>query len=378
VKIALIAPTSLPSTRANTIQVMKMAQAFGQIGHSVHLLARASRPEPPSWGELASHYGLSDPIPIEWLLAAASLRGYDFGLRAVESARRLGADLVYTRHPQAAALASTRAAATILESHDLPGGRMGPFLMERFLRGRGARRLVIITQALAQALAERYAIPAPPFLHVAPDGVDLERYRDLPDPASARAALNLPEMGGFTAGYSGSLYAGRGLELIIELAQRLPEVHFLLAGGSPVEVGRLRETARQRGIGNLTLTGFIPNHTLPHYQAACDILLMPYQRKVAASSGGDIAPFLSPMKLFEYLACGRPILSGDLPVLREVLNEQNAVLLPPDDLDAWTAAVRSLQADHQKREALGHRARRDAQRHSWTARAQAVLDGLEW
>jgi len=94
-------------------------------------------------------------------------------------------------------------------------------------------------------------------------------------------------------------------------------VSFLLAGGEPEDVAALREKSANLGLSNVILTGFIPNADLPIYQAACDILLMPYQSQVAASSGGDIARYLSPMKLFEYLACGKPILSSDLPVLRE-------------------------------------------------------------
>ncbi len=144
----------------------------------------------------------------------------------------------------------------------------------------------------------------------------------------------------FTAGYTGHLYAGRGGELMIELAARLPEITFLLVGGEPPDVARLQAKVNARQLDNVILTGFIPNADLPLYQAACDVLLMPYQKPVAASSGGDIAPYLSPMKLFEYLACGRAILSSDLPVLREVLNPANAVLLDPETSRAWAAALR--------------------------------------
>ncbi len=124
------------------------------------------------------------------------------------------------------------------------------------------------------------------------------------------------------------------------MAECLPEVTFLLVGGDPEDVGRLQ--AQAKGLKNVILTGFIPNVDLPLYQAACDVLLMPYQRQVAASSGGDIARYLSPMKLFEYLACGRAILCSDLPVLHEVLNPENAVLLPPDDTQAWVKSSGKL------------------------------------
>ena len=164
---------------------------------------------------------------------------------------------------------------------------------------------------------------------------------------------------------------------MIELAARLPDITFLLTGGEPSDVARLQSQADARQLDNVILTGFIPNADLPLYQAACDVLLMPYQRHVAASSGGDIAPYLSPMKLFEYLACGRSILSSDLPVLREVLNPANAVLLNPEDIGDWAAALRTLQNDPQRRENLGEQARRDASLYTWEARATTILAGLE-
>jgi glycosyltransferase involved in cell wall biosynthesis len=157
------------------------------------------------------------------------------------------------------------------------------------------------------------------------------------------------------------------------MAANLPDVIFFLVGGEPGDVERLRAESISRGLDNLTLTGFILNADLPRYQAACDVLLMPYQKQVAASSGGDIAQYLSPMKVFEYLACGRAILSSDLPVLREVLNEQNAVLLPPDDVGAWSKAIRNLRDNPHLRQSLSEQARNDAQQYSWVARAARLL-----
>ncbi|MEA3349880.1 MAG: glycosyltransferase, partial [Chloroflexota bacterium] len=176
--------------------------------------------------------------------------------------------------------------------------------------------------------------------------------------------------------YSGHLYPGRGAELILAIAARLPEINFLLVGGEPRDVELVRAQAANQNIDNVTLTGFVPNAELPRYQAACDVLLMPYQRKVSASSGGDIARYLSPMKLFEYLACGRPILSSDLPVFREVLSSENAILLPHHDADAWVAAIRELQANPVRCQALGQQARRDAQKYTWESRAQRILEDL--
>jgi glycosyltransferase involved in cell wall biosynthesis len=209
---------------------------------------------------------------------------------------------------------------------------------------------------------------------VAPDGVDLERYQNLPTPPEARRRLTAhPTLSieRFTAGYTGHLYPGRGVELLLELARRLPAITFLIVGGEPRDVARLQEQAR--GVDNVLLTGFTPNSTVPLYQAACDVLLMPYQQQVAASSGGDIARYLSPMKLFEYMACERAILSSDLPVLREVLHAENACLLPGGDVEAWAAALEMLRADEPLRRRLAARARQDASCYTWEARAAKII-----
>jgi glycosyltransferase involved in cell wall biosynthesis len=386
-KIAIIAPTEIPARRANTLQVMKMTQALASIGQSVCLLAPRAPGGPKTgaikWEELARHYGLQRPFPIEWLTAAPRLRRYDYGLRAVRWARHWQADLIYTRLPQAAALASQMGLPTLFELHDLPQGSLGPRMVRWFLKGTGAFRLVVITRALAADLSARFDLPVNhPLVLVAPDGVDLDRYVGLPTPQQARQHLALsaaaewglalrPEC--FTAGYTGHLYTGRGVEALLAVAAQLPDMNFLIAGGEPQDVDRVRQSAQSAHLENVLVTGFIPNADLPRLQAACDVLLMPYQRQVAASSGGDIAPYLSPMKLFEYLACERPIVSSDLPVLREVLNSENSILLPGDDINAWVAALRRLEADPDLRSRLSARARQDAQQYSWEARARKML-----
>jgi glycosyltransferase involved in cell wall biosynthesis len=380
VKIVIPAPSELPARRANTVQVVQMAQALAELGHAVTVLVPTQSPlyrrQPPAWDEIAAYYGLHARFELRWLASRRWGRGYDFGWAAVRTARRLRADLLYARHPQAAALAAQLGLPTLFEAHDRPQGWAGPRLLRLFLRGRGARRLAVISRALAADLARDFgAPPVGEFTVIAPDAVDLTRYRDLPDPAAARAAR--PELGlaaaSFVAGYTGSLYPGRGRELILDLARRLPAVEFLLVGGSPAEVAELRAAA----LPNLHLTGHLPHAAIPGCQAACDVLLAPYGQRIAASSGGDISRYLSPMKLFEYLASGRALLCSDLPVLREILTEAEAVLLPPEDAAAWADALAALRADPGRRAALGEAGRTAAARRSWTARARTLLAGLD-
>ena len=164
---------------------------------------------------------------------------------------------------------------------------------------------------------------------------------------------------------------------MLKLAVRMPDVQWLWAGGEPEAVIHWQGRLQREGIENLKLLGFVPNERLPLVQAACEVLLMPYERRIAVSSGGDTAATASPMKLFEYLATGRAILASDLPVLREILNETNAQLLPPDEPEVWRAALLRLKKYPERRARLGEQARQDAQRYSWTERARRALEGLE-
>jgi len=395
-KITLVAPTYLPARRANTFQVMKMAQALDTLGHEVRVTVPDPHPvmsrsdSDREWDSLARHYGLQRKFSVVWLPANPYLRRYDYAYHSVRYAQQWEADLLYTRLPQAAALASLTGRAAILEMHDVPHGLWGPWMLRMFLRGRGARRVVVISQALATDLSLKYTLSSQArFLVVAPDGVDLVRYVNLPGVEEARNLLfeALTNTGhtilarsiaspGFIAGYTGHLYPGRGMDLLQSLAVKLPEVTFLMVGGEPAQVEKYQTDISVMKLNNMIFTGFITNTDLPLYQAACNVLLMPYQSHVTASSGGDIARYLSPMKLFEYLACGRVILSSELPVLTEVLTPHNSILLPPDDVDAWAVAIRKLITNDVDREKLETQAKKDAQKYSWEVRAAKILNGI--
>ncbi len=374
-RIACISASLVPSSTANSIQVMKACQALVQCGHEITLLVpQTTRP----MQDLKTYYGLAADFGVEWLPADLRLHRYDLGWRAVRRARALRAALVYTWLPQAGVFALLHGLPLAMELHGPPEGRFGPALFRLLLRLPGDQRLLPITQALVDLLRERGMPLDRPGRHistvVSPNGIDLERYTDLPAPPTARRSLGLPEAP--TAGYTGHLYAGRGTALLVELARRLPGVQFLWVGGRPAEVAQWRDRLKAEGIANIHLTGFVENSQLPRYQAAADVLLMPYERAIAGSSGGNSAAYASPMKMFEYMACRRPILSSDLPVIREVLNESNAVLLPPEDAGAWTEGLSHLLADVDLRNKLAAQAWQDVQPYTWIERARRALAGF--
>ncbi|MGD8455413.1 MAG: glycosyltransferase family 4 protein [Anaerolineales bacterium] len=377
-KIACIALARIPYYTANSIQVMKTCQAMTQLGHEVTLVAfdnpDAGGVQP--WGVVAEFYGLQTRFEIIYF--PFHKRGFIrrmFPWRALRKALSLKPDLLYVWPVQSAVGGLLLRKPVILEIHDRPTGQLGPIWYRIFLRLSGRKRLVLITKALQKALEQTYPDRLPEEqVVIAPNGVDLERFEGLPDSQDARQTLGFPDQ--VTVACTGHLYAGRGVDLFLGLASDIPEAHFLWAGGHPDDVKTWRERAVKAGADNVTFTGFVPNQDLPLYQAAADILLMPYGATITGSSGGNSADICSPMKMFEYLATGRAIISSDLAVIREVLHEENAIFCPPEDLPAWKEALGELITSPEKRAALAEGARNDAKQYSWAARSEKILQGF--
>lgn len=372
-KIAYFSGSAIPSLTANSIQVMKMCQAMVQNGHEPILYAvrgddSVVGPDKDIW----RHYGIRERFDIQILKNTPYLRGYDIAIASFLHARKKNVDLVFARNAVAAAVSSLFGYPTIYELHQLTGGKIGPLWLRLIVSGKGFVRLVAITHALKRALLSEY----PDWLKdkeilVAHDAVDLERFDNLPSPEEARSKLNLTQK--YTAGYSGSLYEGRGVELIMELAGMLPEVQFLIMGGDSGSVESRKKQAAGRGINNINFLGFISNTELPQYLAACDVLLMPYQSKVEVSGGGDTSKVFSPIKLFEYMAMKRLIISSDLPVLREILNTSNAMLCTPDNVVEWHTAIQHSIDKTDSTLSQVEQSRIDSEKHTWEKRVRNCL-----
>ena len=374
-KIAVITNSRIPSLTANSIQAMKMCDALTQLGHELCVFAPAET-QPAPWDDLAGHYGLSHPFRIEWLPSNRPLRRLDFIWYAQTAAQKFRADLIYTWLPQSAAMGLWRHYPVILEMHADTAGHFGAWWLRRFWTREGRKRLLITTQALRKALENSAGLRFPPeSVQVAPNGVDLERYANLPDAAEARRQLSLNE--GLTVGFTGHFYAGRGMDLLFELARALPKVNFLWAGGTPEAVAEWRIKLNSVRASNVTLTGFIENSRLPLVQAAADILLMPYGSSISSSSGQDIAEVINPMKMFEYMAAGRAIVTADLPVIREILDETSAVFCQPGQAADWKQAIEGLLADQKRRSLLAAKTRRKIEKYTWLARAKNAVHGME-
>lgn len=375
-KILYLAQSRIPSRTANSIHVMKMSQAFMQAGHDFELLARhAEASQAENDFNIETLYGLQRKIPIRLYSPIPFIEEYGIACQQAFYASQAKPDLVLTRDiPSAAATIALRLP-TLLELHSPDMGRAKRTLFNWLIHRRYFAGLIVITHALKREMMSRYPALNDSEILVAPDAVDLERFAGLPVSSLARQNLGLHE--GFTAGYAGHLYEGRGIELIMEMASVLPDIHFLIVGGNHDDVNRCRVMACNRKLHNMIFKGFIANAEVPHYLAACDVLLMPYQESVSVSGGGNTVRWMSPMKVFEYIAASRPIISSDLPSLREILSNNNAILCDCRDASQWTSAIELLRASPTTYANLCEASKEAVLKFTWCNRVKSTIKHAE-
>jgi len=371
IRVAYLSGATIPSMSANSMHVMKMCQAMVQEGMDVRLFGFEGQDFQPNV-DIWNHYGVSSPFPMELVSPRGPASHYRLAMRAVWSCKSdFQPHLVFARHLPSAVIAAVARYPVIFETHHVPAGRLQPRLFRNLARSVRLERVIVITSPLRTMLLEKFAdVVHDDAVLVAPDGVDLEQFDAIGDAPTCPYLLPDERL---VATYAGHLYPGRGLELVLAVAEQLPEVRFVIVGGRPEDVEIWRARVHQARLKNVTLTGFVPNAAVPRHLKSSDVLLMPYQTRVGLASGGDTAGWMSPLKMFEYLAAGRLILSSDLPVLREILSDANAVLLPPDEPQAWVAAIRRALDDPAWRQRLGERAGRDAEQFTWRRRVQACM-----
>lgn len=376
-KIVYFANASVPSRTANSVHIMKMCEALGSLGHDVRLIVpNQGLPELDGTDPFA-YYGAA---PTFRLTKTPWMRRHPQGLRDIAYVTLWGLwmrltgrpDLCVTRNVWAGLIFPILGIRTLLELHmPVPERSRMAGLLRRTgaFRRRGFAGLVVISESL-----RNYFIGfgvAPGRIRVLHDAVNPAPFLS----AAASAPARPPVSGsGLAVGYIGSLNRGKGMEIITELARLDAGNTYHVFGGAPADIARWRGTAGSPD--NVKFHGHIPNSLVPEKIAAMDVVLMPYQRQVSVSGNyGDVAQWMSPLKMFEYMAAGKAIVSSDLPVLREILEDgRNALLADPDAIDPWLAAIRRLAEDPGLRARLGENARRDAlQNHTWERRAAAIL-----
>ncbi len=360
----------IPPERAHGYQIMKMCESFALVFPRVSLCVPCKKhtlPEDPF-----EYYRIKKIFTINkrWstdLLGSTLHFGrifywidtISFFFPLVWMGYKKKASIIYTR--DLSIFAFSKKHTRVLEIHDI----LRPAFLFRAALHR-ADVIVVLNQYLKKEVMKQ-GISQEKII-IAPDGVDLNDFQDMPTKESARAELSLLGHEKIVT-YTGHLYGWKGAESVAEAARLLPEIYFLIVGGVDTEFARFQ--AEYRSIENLRIVPFQKRERLKWYWSASDVQVLPTSGKSLIAR-----EYTSPLKLFEYMATKRPIVASDLPSLREILNEKNAVLVEADNPNAFAKAISILCKDPLLAESLSVQALQDVGRYTWQTRAQKISDIL--
>jgi glycosyltransferase involved in cell wall biosynthesis len=211
----------------------------------------------------------------------------------------------------------------------------------------------------------------PDRVHVVPNGVDAELFQPgEPDP-EVRTRRDLGD--GPILGFVGGLRPWHGVEVLPALLERLvrrhPNLHLVIAGDGPLR-GELERDLRERGLAqSVVFTGWLPHEEVAALIRHFDVALAPYPMP-------DHDFYFSPLKLFEYMACGVPVVAARLGQIEEVVrNGETGLLYPPGEFGALDAACSRLLEDPDLRWRMGRASAKEAHdRYTWDHNAARVVE----
>lgn len=367
-RLAYIASSRMPSRAANSVQVMKMCSVMTEGGVDVRLIfVKSEGTGELDRKELFASYGVRNEFPV----VSIETSGKEIGDAYLQVCAAVNHDCthVFTRSVLAAYFAALFGLPTSLELHR-PIADEKLTLARELFRMRSFKRLVVISDALRKQTSDTFPEAACKTI-VAASAAD--------PPSTKETNFDLQHIAGCTVavGYAGQLYPGKGGEIMLQLAERLSDVSFHVLGGYDDEIQRWKLQSGERR--NIVFYGYGPHSSVAAFIRSADILIAPYLRKVVVHGGKtELADWMSPLKLFEYMAAEKPIVCSDLPVLREILrHEWTALLCDPDDIESWATAIDRLRRNPELGRYLASNAKREFEnRYTWKTRARSAIEPL--
>ena len=376
-KILYIANARIPTEKAHGLTIAKSCEAFAQSDAEVTLVV--PRRATHIAGDVFSAYDVKPVFNVRRLCTIDAFRWSDGRLAFfiqlatfyvsvfVFMLFHSRSEIVYTREAPLCALAFL-GFSVFYECHHLPKRKVIFFWLARRARG-----IIVISHALERAfLGVEFS---PERILVAPSGVDLAIFEKRVPQEDARHTLDLsPRVP--IAVYTGNFTTfgeDKGISDIITALSYVLDVTFFAIGGSDADITRYAKEAQSLEVSDrVILRGRAPQATLALAQQAADILLMPFP------DTPHYRHHMSPVKMFEYMASGRPIIASDLPTIREVLDDSTAMIVPPGDPSAIAEAIKKLQADHTLASHLAAHAHTKVSKHyTWNKRADTIISFIK-
>lgn len=225
----------------------------------------------------------------------------------------------------------------------------------------------IVTNAIKmKKLKEEFKIDPVSMLHQ-PNGVDLKLFEINLSKIEARVFLDLP-LDKKVILYAGHLFDWKGVDTLFDANQFLyPDEVIYFVGGTDKDINKFKIKSEKLKVKNVIIAGRKPHVEIPIWFRAADVLVLPNTAKFEASKYET-----SPVKLFEYMASGTPIVASDLPSIRNIVDETMVFFFKPDSPDSLSLAVHSVLGDFSVSK-KAFQALEKVKQYSWDIRTQNII-----
>ncbi len=370
-KLIYIANARIPTEKAHGIQIIKMCEAFANADVNVDLILPTRKNNDFKDADVYTYYNVKnnftitkiktpDPtflfkfpsgtyIKIQTLLFIKSLNRY---LRQ----QKLKDTILYTRDQYLLPLLFKFSDKVVWEAHDLPGKK------ERYVSfWSSCYKIITITKSLKADLIT-LGVDENKIL-TAPDGVDLNQFSQA---KGSREELGLP-LNKKLILYSGHLFDWKGAHILAKAADFFSDdFQIAFLGGTDEEIKKFKEEYQKK---NIKVIGRVRQDEVPKYLSVADVLVLPNSANKKISTN-----YTSPLKLFEYLASGRPIVASALPSIKEILNANNSILVEPDNPHTLATGIKKILEDKELGKKISGQALEDVKQYSWDKRVKNILD----
>jgi glycosyltransferase involved in cell wall biosynthesis len=373
-KILYLSNSIIPSRTANSINVMKMCQALAKDGHEVTFLAPNNKDNYKGNVEnIYKFYAVEKNFEIKRISYPNINSGtlfYIIGIFFYLLFNR-SFDLVYGRFLYGCYIAALLKNDVIFESHApvYDENRYSNRIFELLIKNKFFKKLIVISKALKNIYLQNGYLDSSK-IQVAHDGADeTENFNSKIELLGCKKNLKV--------GYVGHLYKGKGMEIIDLISKKLDnDVEIHIIGGLEKDIYFWKNKITSKKV---YFYGFVEHKEVSKYINALDVCLLPNQ-KIVLPHGADssmnsknISTFTSPLKLFEYMSHKKAIIASNLPVIREVLNEKNSMLVECDNVQSWINSINKLK-NLENRESICNQALSDFYDYTWKKRAMNVIN----
>ena len=366
-RICYIFNSSIPSPNPSSLQVIKTCEGLTQLNNKVFIIT-------PNTGlnlNTKKYYDLkSNPLRIKLNFFKQFPKGinyYLFSIFSVIKSMSLKPDLFITRNLFTLVILVILNKNVIIElHHDLSNeGRFVKFLYSKLniLNSKSILKIVAITKSVKNFLVKELRVHE-------------KKIQIVPSASSLNIKFSkLKNKKKYNIGYFGSLEKSKGSKFLIELSKIDKINNYFIFGGDKKDINHLRKNISNK---NLYLHEYVSYKNLKNYINLMDVLVMPSNKKNLKPLGGigNIAKYTSPLKLFDYLASGKFIITSNLKVFNEIIKNNKHCIVLELVHSKWLSVIKKISKNIKKINILKKNAFTLSKNYTYKKRAQKLIDGL--